>query len=267
MLVEPGRTGADLHFRLFGTPVRVHPLFWLVSAILGWSFIDIGFIYLALWIACTFVSILLHEFGHIWAGRVFGAHGQIVLYGMGGLAIGASDLYARWKRVIVFLAGPLIQLVVIYLPLRMWLEYGTLEQIRALPKATKLVLVILLDINLYWPLLNLLPIWPLDGGKICREFCTWVAPAKGLRASLVISMIVAGLFGINALVAANSRSGEGFLPYVPTGGTYMGLFFILFAIENWLLLQAIQRPPPSAADEFLPWERDPDSWKREPWRD
>ena len=35
MLGEPARTQYDLHFRLAGIPVRVHPLFWLVAALLG----------------------------------------------------------------------------------------------------------------------------------------------------------------------------------------------------------------------------------------
>ena len=39
MLSEPQPSPYDLHFRLFGTPVRVHPFFWLFSAILGWPFL------------------------------------------------------------------------------------------------------------------------------------------------------------------------------------------------------------------------------------
>src|SRR5262245_48041042 len=80
MLLEPPATPYDLRFQLFGTPVRVHPLFWLVSAILGWPFIEAGLIYLALWVFCSFLSILLHEFGHIWMGKLFGSDGYIVLY-------------------------------------------------------------------------------------------------------------------------------------------------------------------------------------------
>ena len=62
-----------------------------------------------LWIACVFLSILLHEFGHVWAGRGFGSDASIVLYSFGGLAVGASDQRLRWQRIIVYLAGPGIQ--------------------------------------------------------------------------------------------------------------------------------------------------------------
>ena len=78
MLVEPAQNPYDLRFVLFGTRVRVHPFFWLFSAILGWPFLDEGFGYLLLWVGCCFVSILLHEFGHVWAGQAFGNRGSIV---------------------------------------------------------------------------------------------------------------------------------------------------------------------------------------------
>jgi stage IV sporulation protein FB len=216
MLVEPGTTPYDLRFRLFGTSVRVHPLFWLFSAILGWDFLNYGFIYLGLWVASCFVSILLHEFGHVWAGRAFGSHGSIVLYAMGGLAIGASDLHDRWKRIVVYLAGPFIQLLFIYLPVWLWfrsLGVGGLHELRIQVLVTALILM---DINLYWPLLNLLPIWPLDGGKVSRECCTALSPAAGLKTSLGISIAFAGLLAVNSIVA--ETKGQGFLPYVSAGG-------------------------------------------------
>jgi Zn-dependent protease len=259
MLVEPAQNPYDLRFVLFGTRVRVHPFFWLFSAILGWPFLDEGFGYLLLWVGCCFVSILLHEFGHVWAGQAFGNRGSIVLYAMGGLAIGASDLYDRWKRVIVYMAGPLIQIVVIWLPLFVWERSLTKDQWWDLSLPVRATAVILMSINLWWPLLNLVPIWPLDGGKISREFCTWVSPRSGLQASLVISIAAAGLLAANSI--AVQTQGRGFLPYVDAGGWYLALFFGLLAFESWQLLQQArlwQRP----IDDRLPWESDPDAWKR-----
>ena len=101
MFFEPQQTQYDLNFRLLGVPVRIHPWFWLMSAILGWDLVKTGpdgFLLLVLWIACVFVSILVHEFGHIFMGVVFGSRGHVVLYGMGGLAIGSADVRNRWGR-------------------------------------------------------------------------------------------------------------------------------------------------------------------------
>jgi stage IV sporulation protein FB len=259
MLAEPAETAYDLRFVLFNTPVRVHPLFWLISAIFGWPLLDLGFLYLFLWIVCCFVSILLHELGHVWMGRAFGSRGSIVLYGMGGLAIGASDLPDRWKRVCVYLAGPLVQLIAIFAPLYAWRRTLSEDQRQDLPPQLRAVVFILLEINLFWPLLNLLPVWPLDGGKVSREFCTWISRNGGLKASLVISITVAVILAINSI--AFETQGRGLLPYVPIGGWYLALFFGLLAIESWQLLQQARRWQPRV-DERLPWESDPDAWKR-----
>ncbi len=97
LLQEPEPTTMDLRFRLFGTHVRVHPLFWLITAILGFNSTNKpilpgnGLGDLVLWVFCVFFSILLHEFGHVWMGRLFGSEGHIVLQGMGGLAIGSNN--------------------------------------------------------------------------------------------------------------------------------------------------------------------------------
>ena len=55
-------TPYDLRFRLLGIPVRIHPMFWLIMALLGWENRNLGAV--LLWVACALVSILVHEFGH-----------------------------------------------------------------------------------------------------------------------------------------------------------------------------------------------------------
>ena len=105
-LFEPERTAYDWHFRLFGIPIRVHPMFWLVGTILGFNAVELGVEYLLIWIVCLFVSILIHELGHVWMGQVFGADGHIVPDVFGGLAIGSNHLPNPWRRIAVCLAGP-----------------------------------------------------------------------------------------------------------------------------------------------------------------
>ena len=59
MLAEPERTQFDLNFRLLGFPVRIHPYFWIVSALFGSSALNhFGVLYLLAWVAIVFVSIL-----------------------------------------------------------------------------------------------------------------------------------------------------------------------------------------------------------------
>jgi Zn-dependent protease len=251
VLLEPETTAYDLRFRLFGTSVRVNPMFWLLAAVLGWNWSNERIDFLLVWIACVFVSILLHEFGHVWAGRVFGAHGDIVLYGMGGLAVGASRLFEWWKRVIVYLAGPAIQLA-----LYAALFYGLpAEFIADLPPLAKRALLYLLLINWFWPLFNLLPIWPLDGGQVSREVFVKLAPRNGLRYSLGLSFMLALALALNeASIQLHLRP---FLPDFMTigGGWWNVILFGIFAFESFELLRR-----ESMRRNF--WDRD-DPWNRD----
>lgn len=96
-----------------GTPIRVHPMFWIVTAILGWPYYTMtnDFTVLLTWIMAVFFSILVHELGHVFMGKYFGTQGYIILHGFGGVAIGSNNLSNRWKRIAVTLAGPGIQLL------------------------------------------------------------------------------------------------------------------------------------------------------------
>lgn len=253
MLLEPRQTAYDLNFDLFGTPVRVHPLFWLLTVILGWSALESAnpFLNLFLWVVAVFLSILLHEFGHIWMGRAFGSDGYIVLYSFGGLAIGSNDVRHRWQRILVSLAGPAIQLL-LYAALRGGLQLAGQAWLMRQPDGVLNFRDQLLAINLFWPLLNLLPVYPLDGGQVCREVATSFSPHGGLRVSLIVSAGVAAVLCVNGLMAANGR---GFLPYVPAS-RFSAFLFGMLAFESYMLLQQNQAPwryePP---DDRAPWER------------
>jgi stage IV sporulation protein FB len=260
MLVEPGQTTYDLRFRLFGTPVRVHPFFWLFSAILGWRVVDEqdGLLRLAIWIICCFLSVLLHEFGHVWTGALFGSRDSyIVLYSFGGLAVGSRDLARRWQRIAVSLAGPGIQLALYGL---IWFTLRSADpaSLGKIPLRALVMIAMLMEINLIWPLFNLLPVWPLDGGMVTRDVCTGITPSQGLRASLGLSIGVAAFIAVHSLVG-QSKGGYR-IPYLPVG-TYAAILFGLLAYQSWQLLQHSRWIQPRV-DERLPWEDDADAWKR-----
>ena len=234
MFFEPNETAYDLRWRMFGTSVRVHPMFWLVTLILGYDGTiqdGIGFVFA--WVACVFASVLLHEFGHVWMGRLFGSHGHIVLFSFGGLAIGSSKLTRRWQRILVILAGPGIQLVLLAI---LW--FGWDRILSSVPpdsrRSAKIVLLLLVEINLFWPILNLLPIWPLDGGQVMREVCLAIMPQRGTAFSLGISMVVSGLLAVHALM---SSQGKPLLPYVPAFGMYTAILFGMLCASSFSAMQ------------------------------
>jgi Zn-dependent protease len=237
-LLEPTHTPYDLHFRLFGVPVRVHPMFWLLSAILGWDWIHLGVLYVVLWVACVFLSILVHELGHVFMAQAFGNRSHIVLYSFGGLAIRNRIEPYRWQRIAVSFAGPLAGLLLYVL---VWL-FDTYTRPRIDPEGGMPVLgaavYMLLFMNLVWSLLNLLPIWPLDGGKISQEVLTGLSPGNGLRLALGISFLTAAVLAVHALMSANGRP---LLTFLPVGDVFMALFFGMLALESFWMLQQTGR--------------------------
>lgn len=250
MFLDPSATPFDLRFRLFRIPVRVQPWFWIIMAALGWGIVDGAAVFeggiapgqrlpfLLLWVACTFVSILLHEMGHVFMGRCFGSDGHIILYGFGGLAVGSNNLRRSWQRIAVSIAGPGIQLGLYGLLFVLIRRLSTAEHPARVSPVAHYALTWLMWINLFWPLLNLLPIWPLDGGMIAREVIGWFARDRAVAISLVVSMIVAAGLALNEFIIY--RGGHSFLPYgLSLGGDlYMAIFFAIFAVNNYFEMQA-----------------------------
>ena len=112
LLGEPSRTQYDLNFALFGIPVRVHPLFWLVACCSAMPNGGDGSAILT-WIAAVFFSILIHELGHAMVIRIRRIYPWIMLYSMGGLASCDPASTRRWtmrtthwRQILICAAGP-----------------------------------------------------------------------------------------------------------------------------------------------------------------
>ena len=259
-LLEPGQTAWDLNWRMFGIAVRVHPMFWLVAAIMGFSFLQEGFPPFLVFVGCFFFSMLIHELGHVIMFRTCGANANIVLYAFGGIAIPNRRIANRWQRIAISFAGPfaeflIIAAVVVALAARdprnvpmvghfvlsfFGVRSGTGFDLD-LPPLVELAASILIQLNLFWALLNLLPIFPLDGGQISRDFLDGMMPGgRGKRASLGISLVLAGLLTVHSIATAN---GHRFIPYLPPFGMLGTIMFASLAIQSFQLLQQESNPP------------------------
>jgi len=221
LIGEPQRTQADLNFRLFGIPVRVHPFFWLIGVLLGP--LQSGVREMLIWMVAFFVGILLHEFGHAWTMRAYGFRPWITLYGLGGMASYDHGLAfnsrgsAPARQILISAAGPgagfvLAALVVAALmatghsvEYAFGLPYGFIVRPAELVFSLPATLFVddLLFVTVVYGILNLMPIYPLDGGQISREICLSINPRDGIRQSLILSMVAAA--GL-ALLAATASS-------------------------------------------------------------
>ena len=218
MLGNVAPTPFDLRFTLFGIPVRVHPLFWLVSAAMGWTGFDHK--YTVIWVVCVFISILIHELGHALTAQYFGWPPHIVLYSFGGYASYQPGWgYTTLRRILIGFAGPMAGFLfygIIFL-----VRQSYLNQLVHPGSPASYALRSLEHINLWWGLVNLLPVYPLDGGQIGRELLVKWNPANGVRLSLQLSLIFGGLVAIL---------------FYQHGDTYAALLFGALAVENLMSL-------------------------------
>ncbi len=200
----PRPTRLDLHGRLFGVPIRVHPLFWLVAAALGWgAYADpdhgsVGF--LLLWLICVLVSLLIHELAHVAVGRWFGARLGIVLGPLGSETSGTEALKRPVQRMVMRLAGPLAQAMVLVVVWALTSEEVPIPAfVREQRWAMQLLangLYMLVLINLAWLVLNVLPLWPFDGGYLLRDLCEAMFGRRGVAVALGACLAVPVLLAL-----------------------------------------------------------------------
>jgi Zn-dependent protease len=235
---EPEPTQADLHFRVFGFPVRVSPYFWVGTLILhlgrGGPVAPAD---AAIWVAVVFVSILVHELGHAFLQRYYRGHPWITLYGFGGFSsCGDCDPRPR-AQIIIALAGPLAGFLFAAIIILLMAVSGHFDgfQLSWLPVGlmplespyANLTVFYLLYVNIWWGIINLLPVYPLDGGRVSRQLFLVRNSYTGIVRSLKLSAIVGASVAAYALL---------------TGQLYLCCMFAYLAYGSFQAVKAEQEP-------------------------
>ena len=208
------------HFKIVGIPVRIEAAFFVIAGLFGLTYIDLGVDVVLVWVATTFVSILVHELGHGIALKIFGQPSAIVLHGFGGVTVSPHrSSVTRVRSVVVSLAGSLTALALLWFPARTYIgdavDSGSFFD---LPKIAFFGIQFIAFQNLWWSVANLLPIRPLDGGNVTAELF-------GLHAARRISIGAA----IAGAIFAFTRD-----------HTWAGFFALFLAFNNFQEIRAEQ---------------------------
>jgi Zn-dependent protease len=192
-------------------PIYIHPLFWLFSAFIGFLMSQ-SLIGTLLWVVIIFVSVLIHELGHATMALVFKQNPKIELIAMGGLTSYQGKKLKYYQQFLIVLNGPLFGILLFGLAsLILWLN---LFQNPTLVGTIKVIQVV----NLFWSIVNLLPVLPLDGGQLLRIALEAFFGVKGFKISLLLGFIIAAVI---ALVSFAIRY------YL------LGALFFLFAFQSF----------------------------------
>lgn len=195
--------------RLFGIRVYVHfscLLLVLLALLMGLSSGGVarGVLTAAL-VPAVFACVLLHEFGHALTARRFGIRTRdITLYIIGGVArlegLGRRPL----EELVIALAGPAVNLViavglaVVFLPFSLISSPELVSEDTPIHMAGSFVFT-LLAANLIMALFNLIPAFPMDGGRVVRSLlqlrlgrlrATEIAAHIGLVMALLVAVLV-----------------------------------------------------------------------------
>jgi stage IV sporulation protein FB len=179
--------------RLFGTDVYASFGFLFLLALpflLGTG----DLVGAAIWDLAILVSLLVHEFGHVFAVKWFlGGRSVVVLWFLGGLCIHEPTPH-RGKRIAIALMGPAFQLALC------GALFPVARHVRD-PVPLARFLDSMLWLNLFWPIVNLAPILPLDGGQAARAALEFrLPPARARRVAAGLSVAAAAV-GVGAAFA------------------------------------------------------------------
>jgi len=192
--------------RIAGTDVKVHLTFVLFLgwwALLGYREAGVnGAISAALLLLALFACILLHEFGHILMARRFGVRTpDVILLPIGGVARLERIPDEPKQELLIALAGPAVTAalaLIFYLILRFTggdADVGQLNPIA--PFLTQLLVT-----NVWLLLFNLIPAFPMDGGRVLRALlASRMGMVRGTRVAATLGQTLAlagGLYGITA---------------------------------------------------------------------
>lgn len=208
-----------IRFSLLGVRVTIAPTLWLTLALLGGVFGAVNVQHLlavALFIIAGFFCLLSHEMGHALVGRrLGGGEPEVCLAWLGGDCTNETARLTRMQGVLMTLAGPLASLALGALTvLLLGLYVGNLAVglqlslhfvLGVVPDgawalgspAAMLFFASLVQVCFWWSVLNLIPVFPLDGGQILHGLID--SPRRMHGISFAIACILTALFCVLGL--------------------------------------------------------------------
>jgi stage IV sporulation protein FB len=170
-------------------PIRIYPTFWIFAALIGYLN-SMSFVGTLTWVGIIFVSVLFHEYGHALTAALFGQKPRIELVAFGGLTYHDGQNLPFWKQFLIVLNGPLFGFL-LFIIASILLQFPRLSS-----GMSGSILNLARIVNLFWTIVNLLPVIPLDGGQLLRIVFEKIFKARGFRYALIASMVTAVLISL-----------------------------------------------------------------------
>ncbi|PZQ85261.1 MAG: site-2 protease family protein [Ancylobacter novellus] len=197
---------------VYGTAVRIHVTFllfliWIWAAYYqrggaGAAWEGVAFV------ALLFLCVLLHEFGHIFAARRYGVKTpEVTLWPFGGIARLERIPEKPSEELVVALAGPAVNVVIAGVLLLFLGGNIGMEHIEGIENPQVSLLAKLAAANIFLVVFNLIPAFPMDGGRVLRALLAMklghaqaTQTAASIGQALAIGLGLLGIFGNPMLI-------------------------------------------------------------------
>lgn len=192
-------------------PLTIQPLFWLFAALIGYL-VSGTLIGMAIWVGIILVSVIVHEMGHALTATFFKQKAKIQLIALGGVTTFDGPKLKFWQQFLITFNGPLFGFF-LFIAATLLLKLDLSPFIFRILKLTQMA-------NLFWTVVNLLPVLPLDGGQLLRIVLEAIFGVKGFKASLLIGAVIATLFALYFFMIQQ---------------LIVGAFFFLFSFQSFVM--------------------------------
>ena len=234
-------------------------IFWAEYGRAGFSGAELAAVALCSSVLLLFV-VWTHEMGHIVAARRYGVEtSHISLSPLGGLAHLNTPSPSPKADIFISLAGPLVHVpwILICLAARWWIPASLGRPDGWVYGPLQFSVEFLYSLNLVVFVFNLLPFFPLDGGRVLRAWlslrthpnrATLIACRIGKLGAIALGIIaLLGLFGI-------------------FGPSWWSVILLVIAISGYLtcsreMIAARYELSPFSTEQRAAWQGDPDAWK------
>lgn len=190
--------------RVAGIEVRIHVTFFLLLALYAWLYYEQGgtaaAVYGVGFVLLIFLCVLLHEFGHAFAARIFGIPTpDITLLPIGGVARLARIPNSPWQELIIALAGPAVNVAIALILFVLLGRVPGLPEFEVADRFGAGLMLQLLLVNLFLVGFNLIPAFPMDGGRVLRALLAMAMPhVTATKVAARVGQGVAVLFAVAA---------------------------------------------------------------------
>ncbi|MCC5831844.1 MAG: M50 family metallopeptidase [Chlamydiales bacterium] len=183
-------------------PISIHPLFWLIAFFIGWIW-TMTLAGALVCIAVILFSVLFHEFGHALTAMLFGQKTRIELAAFGGFTYREGPKLKLWEEFLVVLNGPIAGFLLFLI------AFAIFQNVEIESPLLLFTVKFTFVANLFWTVINLVPVLPLDGGHLLSIILEAIFGFKGVKLAIIVGLIIAvaisifffalGMFLIGAL--------------------------------------------------------------------